>query len=300
MVAICTYQRNDDLVVLLRALLVCADRVRHSASVGVVVVDDTSHGGAREVARSFEDQFELGLKYDISGQQNISLARNLAIETAMLGGDYVAMTDDDCEPPAEWLSELLLAQQSTGADCVTGRMIRRAPPGSPKWLTEEPFFDLGVEQPADGQEIQAGATFNSMIRSKWLLDNPAIRFDPAFGKIGGEDMVFFRLAHSEGLRICFAANAFVYENESPARSTLSYQLFIYFWHGNSAYISGVRSGIPRSRMVIHGLASFGRALARPIGRLVRGRSPQLRFGLAKLLHAMGQLVGPLGVRIKHR
>jgi succinoglycan biosynthesis protein ExoM len=139
-----------------------------------------------------------------------------------------------------------------------------------------------------------------MIRSRWLLGHPAIRFDPAFGKIGGEDMVFYRAASAAGLEIRFAAGAYVYENEPAIRATLGYQLYIPYWHGNSAYLSAVESGIPRWRMVRHGVASFGRALMRPIGRLARGRSPQLRYGLAKVLHATGQLVGPLGVRVNHR
>lgn len=299
-VAICTYKRNDDLAILLRGLIACAERVKERAAIGVAVVDDTAEGGARGVAEAFADKFELGLRYCISGQQNISLARNLAIGAAMDMADWTAMTDDDCEPPAEWIEALLDVQARTGADAVTGRMIRRAPPGSPKWLDEEPFFDLGVEETADGGEVAAGATFNSMIRSAWLKDHPEIRFDPAFGVIGGEDMVFFRAARAAGLRIRYAADAFVYENESAARATLGYQLYIHYWHGNSAYHSMVESGAPRWRMAIHGVASLGRAAVRPAARLVRGRSPQLRYGLASVLHAAGKLAGLAGVRVKHR
>ena len=53
------------------------------AAVGVVVVDDTAEGRARTVVEQFEGRFELGITYRISGRQNISLARNLAIETGM-------------------------------------------------------------------------------------------------------------------------------------------------------------------------------------------------------------------------
>lgn len=299
-VAICTYKRNEDLAVLLRALIACAERVRDRAAIGVAVIDDTAEGGARSVVEAFADKFELGLEYRISGKQNISLARNLAIGTAMDMADWTAMTDDDCEPPVEWIEALLDVQARTNADAVTGRMIRRAPPGSPKWLDDEPFFDLGVEETADGAELAAGATFNSMIRSAWLKAHPDIRFDPAFGVIGGEDMVFFRAAAAAGLSVRYAAAAFVYENESKARATLGYQLYIHYWHGNSAYHSMVESGSPRWRMAIHGMASLGRAAVRPASRLVRGRSPQLRYGLASVLHATGKLVGLAGVRVKHR
>ncbi len=299
-IAICTYKRNDLLSILLQALIKCADRVKSRAAVGVVVVDDTASGNARVVADRFADKFELGLNYSISGQQNISLARNMAVNAAIRIAEWTVMTDDDCEPPEVWLEALLDSQHKTGADCISGRMVRRVPPGSPEWLTTEPFLELGVVEPADGAELEAGATFNAMIRSRWLLDRPGIRFDPAFGVIGGEDMVFFRAARAEGLKIRFAAASFVYENEPAERATFGYQLYIHYWHGNSAYLSSVKSGVPRGRMFIHGLASLCRAIFRPVRRLASGQTPQWRFGLASVLHALGKLAGSFGVHVKHR
>ena len=299
-VAICTYKRNEPLAVLLESLLACAERVREQAAVGVVVVDDTKEELARPVAEAFNGRFELGLRYEVSGKQNISIARNLAIETAMDLADWTAMTDDDCEVPDHWLEALLKTQEGTGADAVTGRMVRRVPNGSPRWITEEPFLDLGVEQFEDGTEMPSAATFNTMISSGWLKANPKIRFAPAYGVVGGEDMVFFRAANAAGLSIRFSEQGFVYENESAERATLRYQLYVYFWHGNSAALSCIESGMSRGRMFIHAGASLARGLGRPFGRVLRGQSPQLRFGFAQVLHAVGKLLGTFGVRIEHR
>ena len=299
-VAICTYKRNGPLTVLLESLITCADRVRERSAVGVVIVDDTKDELARPVAEAFEGRFELGLCYRVSGKQNISMARNLAIETAMEVADWTAMTDDDCEAPAHWLEALMETQTRTGADAVTGRMVRRVPDGSPRWITEEPFLELGVEQFADGTEMPSAATFNTIISSAWLKANPEIRFAPAYGVVGGEDMVFFRAAKAAGLSIRFSERGFVYENESAQRATLGYQLYVYFWHGNSAALSCIESGMSRPRMFVHGAASFVRALGQPFGRLLRGEKPQLRFGLAQVLHAVGKLLGTFGVRIEHR
>lgn len=299
-VAICTYKRNDLLARLLEALIVCAERVRERAAVGIVLVDDTTEGMARPVAELFSGKFELGVQYRISGRQNISLARNLAIETAMDMGDWVAMTDDDCEPPAEWLEALLDVQQHTGADAVTGRMRRRVPPGSPSWITEQPFLELGVETFPDGSEVPIAATFNTLISAQWLKDHPNIRFEPAMGVVGGEDMVFFRAAHAAGLNIRFSEKAFVFENEPPDRATFGYQLYVYFWHGNSAALASIASGTSRARMFIHGGASLVRACVRPVTRVARKQRPQLRFCLAQVLQATGKLLGSAGVRIDHR
>src|SRR4051794_22524621 len=215
-------------------------------------------------------------------------------------GDWVAMTDDDCEPPPQWLEALLDLQQRTGADAVTGRMVRRVPDGSPSWITEQPFLELGVEERADAAPMESAATFNSMLSTKWLKAHPQIRFDPAMGVIGGEDMVFFRAARAAGLAIRFSERGFVYENEPADRATFGYQLYVHFWHGNSAALACIASGMHRGRMFVHGAASLVRAVARPATRLLRGEKPQLRFGLAQVLHASGKLLGTLGVRIEHR
>jgi succinoglycan biosynthesis protein ExoM len=299
-VAICTFKRNDLLLRLLDALLLCAERVSADASIGVVLVDDTPEGLARPVAEAFAGRFELGLQYRISGRKNISLARNMAVEGAMEIAEWTVMTDDDCEPPPGWLEALIDVQQRTMADAITGRMVRRVPDGSPRWITEQPFLELGVETFPDGGEVPAAATFNTMLSSRWLKDHPDIRFSPEYGVIGGEDMVFFREARAAGLAIRFSEHAFVYENEPADRATFGYQLYVYLWHGNSAALACIQSGMTRSRMFVHGCASLVRSAIRPVSRLVRGQPPQWRYFLAQLLHALGKIGGTLGVRIDHR
>lgn len=299
-VAICTYKRNEALGVLLQSLVACADRLRGRAEIGVVIVDDSSDNEAKPVAIQFENVFDLGLTYRVSGRQNISLARNLAIETAMELGDWTAMTDDDCEASPDWIKSLLDVQELTGADAVTGPMIRRVPSGSPRWLTDEPFLELGMERLPDRSELDMASTFNSIVSSAWLKAHPAIRFDPSLGVVGGEDMVFFRAARAAGLKIRFSDRGFVFENEPPSRATLSYQFRLFFWHGNSSYISSIANGVRPSRMFVHGVASLLRALGRPVSRMVRGQNPQLRYSCATVLHAIGKLVGLLGFRVDHR
>lgn len=299
-VAICTYRRNEPLAVLLRALIVCAERIEERGAVGVVIIDDTADGQARAVVEDFAHQFELGLAYRISGRQNISIARNLALETALDIGDWIAITDDDCEPPPQWIEAFLDLQEQTDADAVTGRMERRVPPGSPRWITEQPFLELGLEQQADGAVVEAAATHNSMISGKWLRKHSQIRFDPQFGVIGGEDMVFYRAARAAGLRIRYSQKGFVYENEPASRATFRYQLYAYLWQGNSSYHTYAETGQPRWRLLVHGTASLGRAVLRPLLRMTRGQRPQWRYCLALVCDALGKLLGPLGVRIEHR
>ena len=69
--------------------------------------------------------------------------------------DWTVMTDDDCEPPRNGSKRCSTCSERTGADAVTGRMVRRVPDGSPRWITEQPFLELGVEERADGAEMEA-------------------------------------------------------------------------------------------------------------------------------------------------
>ena len=215
-------------------------------------------------------------------------------------GDWTVITDDDCEPPPQWLEALLDLQHRTAADAITGGKVRRVPEGAPRWITDQPFLELGVEEYPDGSEMPTSATFNTLISSQWLRDHPEIRFDPKMGVVGGEDMVFFRAAKAAGLSIRFSHLGFTYENDSPERATLAYQLYVHFWHGNSSVLACIESGTRRWRMFVHGSASLVRACIRPIRRLVDGQTPQLRFCLAQILEAVGKILGSVGVRIDHR
>jgi glycosyltransferase involved in cell wall biosynthesis len=299
-VAVCTCDRNGPLAVLLDGLLENAARVAPRAALGVVVVDDSRDGGAREVVRRYEGRFELGLHYRVAGHQNISLARNLAIETAAGIAEWVAMTDDDCEPQSDWLERLLETQRRTAADAVAGNYRRRAPAGAPVWLTDEPFLEIALMSPAEGAALDMAGTNNSMIRAAWWKEHPQVRFDPTLGKAGGEDVVFYRTAHAAGLRIHAAPRAVVFEEQPPSRTTLRYQLWHFFWMGNSSFVTrrGTRQASP-ARMVLQGGNHMRRALARSLARVARGRRPHVRYCLASLLFGTGMMLGALGLRVSH-
>lgn len=300
-VAVCTYNRHEPLAVLLEALVANARHLGPRVSVGVVVVDDSADGNARHVVERFADRFELGVAYRISGRQNIALARNMGLETAIGIADWIAMTDDDCEPAPDWLEALLEIQRRTGADAVSGLLKRRVPPGSPRWLTEEPFLDVGLfEDVKDGADVPGAATHNSMISGRWLKEHPEVRFDPGFGVTGGEDPVFYRTAHGAGLRIHYALRAVVFENEPPSRATLGYQLRMFFWFGNNSYITNVRRGVHAHRLFLHGGKVLLSALLRPFLLLARGKLPQLRYSTASALRGVGVMIGVLGVRVRHK
>lgn len=299
-VALCTYRRNDPLRVALRAVSACAERLHDRAAVGVVVVDDNADGGARTVADEFDGVFELGLRYCHSGARNIARARNLAISTAMTIGDWVAMTDDDNEPDPEWLAALLDTATQYGADCVTGPMVPRMPPGSPRWLVNQPFADDIALVVADGSRLDVAATNNSMIASHFLRDHPEIRFDERFGVLGGEDMVFYRTAVAAGLEVRYSNAALVWANESRARATFRHQVRYRYWLGNSEGVTNLELGqTSRARLALRAARRLGAAAARPARQVFRGAPPQIHYAVASTAGPCGMLGAALGRRVPH-
>lgn len=300
-VAICTYNRNEALEHLLSTLNEVAHRCLSTISTGIVVVDDSADQQARKIVLPFEEKFELGVRYRHSGRRNISIARNLALETSLdTDADWIAMTDDDCEPSQKWLSELLRVQTLFEADVVTGPLIRRAPNQAPQWLKDQPFLQVTAFQADNGHQMNVAFTNNSMISAKLLRSNSDLRFDPDFGKIGGEDMVFFRKVSNRGAKIVFARDAIVFENEEPNRLTLSYQLRRHFWLGNSSVQTSIENGSPRSRMAVHALATLARAISRPVKRLANGERMENLYTAALICEALGKFGGVFGFKINHR
>lgn len=298
-VAICTYKRNEPLRTLLSALVRVAEASAQRARVGVVIVDDNPDGRAREVADEFEGKFALGLQYRTSGKGNISIARNIAVDTACADADWVAMVDDDCEPEPDWLSAYLDVLEATGADCATGAMNLRVPEGSPRWLHDQPFFDDVRFELADGSVMQTAATNNSIIRASFLRDHPQIRFLPELGKLGGEDMVFYRTAHAAGLQIRFAKHAGVWGNEPAERATFKHQLMYRFWLGNSMFVTNSYFGEKGTRLFLRGGKMAAQGLSRPFLRMLRLKSPQWRYAAASCASGVGLITGVLGYKKDH-
>ncbi len=298
---VCTYRRNDQLTRLLETVEVAAAGAAQRARIGVVVVDDNVDGRAKDVVAAFEGRFELGIHYRHTGSGNISVARNTGMEAAAELAEWVAMTDDDCEVSPGWLLALLTTQASTAADAVCGPHLRRAPSGAPRWLAEHPFLVGGDgELPAEGSEPPFGQTNNSLIRSAFLLDHPEVRFDEQLGTLGGEDVVFFHQARQAGLRLRFSREAIVEEEASGERLSRRYYLRAALWFGNTQYVTSVRTaGLSRPRALLRGGRRLVEALVHPLRRLAGRRSPELMFAASGAASAIGLLLGPFGVTVRH-
>lgn len=295
-VCICTYRRPEVVARLLDRLVEDVADVGEAARVGVVVVDDDRDGSAAPVLDRFADRFELGLHGVVSGAGNISRARNLALDTGRGFAEWLAIVDDDCLPDVGWLGRLLAVQRREGADCVSGACVDVAPPGAPRWLTEEPFLE-GPAEHADGARIEIGHLKNTLLRSS-LVGPDRVRFRDDLGTVGGEDATFFHDLHRRGMVHVFARDAVVREQVPIERATLGYQLRRAFWYGNSEAVTTLGSArSSRGRLALGGVKRAAFALR---WFVPSGRGWWWRHGLADLLRGVGRIVGALGVRVEHR
>ncbi len=268
--------------------------------VGVALVDDNPDGAAATVRDEFVESFTLGIHYRSSGKGNISIARNLALETALPLADWVAMTDDDCEPVDEWLESYLDTVERFGADAVTGPCYLEPAPGAPSWLCDQPFLEDFQFRGEDGEPMEAAATNNSFFRASFFAERPDLRFEPSLGVVGGEDMVFFRTAVREGLTVVFSPRAAVHGHEPIERCTFGHQVRTRFWIGNSEWVTNRFLGqASRPWWVLRAFKAFGLALVRPLRQVISGQPPQFRYAIAAGARATGILAGALGRQASH-
>ena len=217
-------------------------------------------------------------------------------------GDWVGMVDDDQVVVPEWLSELFAVQRRTGADAITAPVYPRFPDSAPAFLTDQGFADLwGTTVKEDGSAVTDLQTANSIVRTSFLAEHPTIRFSSDLGRVGGEDMVFYRAALDAGLKAHYSREAINWEYYEGPRATWRYQLRRSLWMGNTEAVTELRAGrAGRARLVARSAKRAIRSLAiDPAARVRAGEPPKLRYALTYAVQPVGILLGVLGVRLDH-
>lgn len=108
-VVVCTYNRAGPLQRFL-ARIGELGAPRHDLPWELVVIDNNSNDGTREVVERMRPQLSVPVAYHFEPRQGLSFARNAALVAARY--DIVAFTDDDCLFGAEWLQGI--AREFTG------------------------------------------------------------------------------------------------------------------------------------------------------------------------------------------
>jgi len=107
-VVVCSYNGGRTLDQCLRSL-----QALEYPDYEVILVDDGSTDGTREIAARFPDVRAIHQE-----NRGLSVARNIGLQAAT--GQIIAYTDSDCYADPDWLTHLVYQLECSGADAVGG------------------------------------------------------------------------------------------------------------------------------------------------------------------------------------
>lgn len=216
-VCICTYKRLSYLQRLLRELASQETDGRFTYS--IVVADNDQHESAKPVVLAFAETTSISAKYCVEPRQNISLARNKAIEE--VEGDFVAFIDDDEYPTSSWLLTLFLACAKYKVDGVLGPVKPSYEIEPPAWVVQGKFYDRPSYPTGFVIDWRKGRTGNVLLkRHLFAADAPPFRPD----LLTGEDQDFFRRMIEKGHVFSWCHEAVAYEIVPASRWKRSFML----------------------------------------------------------------------------
>lgn len=289
---VCTYRRP----VGLRRLLDAVARIRTERveRLEIVVVDNDPDASARETIDGMEGM-PFALRCVHEPRRGISFARNRAVAEADPASEWIAFLDDDEEPEAGWLDELLRVQVTYAADVVAGPVPPKFETEAPRWVLRGRFHE--PERRPTGTVLPYADTGNVLVRASLFRDFPA-PFAASLALAGGEDTHFFLRVARAGHRIVWADAAVAWEWIPPSRVRLAWLLRRAFRRGNTWALleAELEPGLRiRARRILRGGGRIVRgAVLLPIG-LIRGRHAVVD-ALRGICFGAGSLAGVAGYR----
>jgi glycosyltransferase involved in cell wall biosynthesis len=245
-VVIATYNRAADLRDTLRSLA----GLQPDGAWEVIVVDNNSSDGTREVVESAAATFPAPLRYLFEAEQGRSPALNAGIKAAR--GTIVATTDDDVRVPPDWLTRAAEGLARLDCDYVGGRVLPIWGGPRPDWLSTHggkqwaviALLDYGPEPLEFGARVPLGVNM-AFLRS--AFDRGGL-FDPHTGRragtlLGQEVRDWCIRARRAGVR-GFYVPQMTLEHMIPAeRLEKRYFRRWFYWRGISRALLYQRSGL---------------------------------------------------------
>lgn len=293
-VALVTYRRPENLTPLLPSLLEQAVQAQRELGfefeVVVIVVDNDPLGSAKRAVQAVGDP---RLRYAIESSPGVASARNRAL-TEAADCDVLAFIDDDEIPHEGWLTALIEAGISFGADVVSGPVESVFEGPLDPWVDASgTYLRTHRRHLSTGDPITRAAT-NNLLLDLNRLRVLGVTFDRRFDLTGGEDSFFSAQLNQRGARMVWCADAVVDDLVPTARANRKYNLQRRFSLSNAGGRVDVLSadGLTRLRTrvvcIARGVAQIG------LGSmlLLRGRT---RGSLTLVAQGERYVVGGLGV-----
>jgi glycosyltransferase involved in cell wall biosynthesis len=314
-VCACTYRRPEGLAALLKGLGEQTFERAPRPELRIIIADNEGSGRVRDICDQFRRSSGIPIEYVHEPQRGISYARNACLARLRDDGDFFTMIDDDEIPDPDWIEQLLLAQETTAADVVQGRIRAELPASTPDWIVQGRYFDwqLDADETRRAEregypEIHKARTNNVLVRHA-VVRELALQFDSRFALTGGEDIVFFAAIKRAGYRIVYAPQACVRDIVPPERTTLKYLLRMWYRVGCNDRCKAIKRGKPsgsRWRLLWRrwkrtGTYAVLTGAALVIGNLLRGRVGlgHLGDGILLIARGLGRTAGSLGIRYEH-
>jgi glycosyltransferase involved in cell wall biosynthesis len=179
----------------------------------IIVVDNDYIQSAKSIVEVFKEKSAIDIKYYCEPEQNISLARNKALQGAE--GNFIAWIDDDEFPEKNWLLNLYEARKKYNADGVLGPVKPCFEKNTPKWVINGRFYEKNWHKTGNVLEWQDTRTSNVLMKNS-IFENGENLFNPELGR-GGEDKDFFKRMIDKNYVFIWCNEALVYETIPPER-----------------------------------------------------------------------------------
>lgn len=291
-VVVCTRDRSETL----RGCIEWLKQLDYPA-LEILIVDNS-----RDPLPTREVVEQAGVTYTRCAAAGLSRARNAALAAAATR--WVAFTDDDCRPAANWLRELVRPLQNTHCGCATG-LILPAMLENAAEITFELYGGLGRGfQPRTFERSDIGRsrvapvqTWRMGAGANMLLDGPLVRelggFDEEMGPGGvggcGEDTdVFYKLLRA-GRTIHYAPRAVVLHHHRSSPQALRDHIYSYAI-GHAAYHWRCFWAYRDYRSMLRLLIHMPRWFAKNLRMAMTGKT-KYPFTLV-FLEVRGTIVGP--------
>jgi glycosyltransferase involved in cell wall biosynthesis len=270
------------------------DKLQNQATNGqftysIIIVDNDRDLSARQIVAEISNTSLISIKYLFETRQNISLARNKAIESAQ--GAYIAFIDDDEFPSNTWLNNLYMAFKTYKPNGgVLGPVFPYYPEGTPKWLIKSKICDRPNHPTGTILNWNMTRSGNVLLSQAILVKNK-FYFDEKYGRTGGEDKEYFKMLMENGYTFIWCREAEVYEIIYPERSTLSHYLYRNLMNGGVTANSMGKYPIKYFIRSLISLLCYGLLL---IASLFTGKHNIYKYFI-RVVYDFGRVMGCLGI-----
>ncbi|MDE0186953.1 MAG: glycosyltransferase [Candidatus Poribacteria bacterium] len=214
-----TYNRKDELEDLLPSLR----RQKSTVLFEIIVVDDGSTDGTRELLKNLAEDWKGRLRFLEQNRAGPGAARNLGIKHA--NGDILVFVDSDCIAPSEWLTKLTSGFDNPQVGAVGGPEL--APPNDCllrkcQSYVMTAFLTTGGLRGRKGNKLGVyyPRSFNMAVRKR------SIEVVGGFPKrLYGEDILVGFKVKQMGYTLEFAPDAAIYHHRRATLSQYFMQLY---------------------------------------------------------------------------